>query len=945
MKNIIFIVLCSLLPFLVSAQTKPNFVGQWYQQTSQGKIHKKANAFKKGDSDFSRTKRYNLRADVNQLNSIMRTKPALIDFVVPYGDKKYTLNLARVDVTSDDFTLKTNTGDVTHTMGVQYRGIVDNNPAHVASMSLTPSDKSAYFSTDEGNFVINNDGVEFIVYNDLLQHPPVGVYCETADVPYSIPSQRALASVSGCKIVNVYFECDYAFYLSKGSNVTTVTDYVMSFFNQVATLYANEQITIQVSSVFVWTTPDPYATLTTPSAILNSFRTTRGTNFNGNIAHFLTTRSIGGGVAFVDVVCNKPYAFGVSMVYGTFSSFPTYSWTVNVVTHELGHTLGSPHTHSCSWPGGPIDNCYTPEGGCAPGPTPIGGGTIMSYCHIINIGINFNNGFGPLPGNLIRSKIEAATCLASGSSSSPPTSLNTTNITSNSASLSWAAAPGASTYTAQYKLATASTWTTTSAVSATSINITGLTAGSNYVWAVKADCSPYSAQVSFTTTGSGGGICAAPTNLTNTNIAQTTATLGWTAVSGATGYSVQYKTSTASTWNTASAPTNSFNLSGLSAGTAYNWQVKANCSPYSSAATFTTAVSSGCAAPAQLTNSNTTQTSTTLSWGAVSGSTGYSVQYKPATSGTWTTVSATTNSITISGLSAGTSYTWQVKASCSVYSSQATFSTASSSGCTTPTQLTSSNITQSAATLSWSAVSGATGYTLQYKRSTLSTWTTVSSTSNSKTISGLVAGTTYNWQVKTNCSAYSAQSNFTTTTTSGCAAPTQLTASGITQTSATLNWAVVSGATGYTVQYKASTAGTWTTTSATTNSKAISGLVAGTSYTWQVKANCSAYSSQSNFTTNTTSTSGCGVPTNMGETNITTSTATLTWTGPANALNYSIWYRLAGASGWTIKNNISGNAYHLTNLLSKRTYQWVITTKCTNGTSSAQSSPKYFTTL
>jgi hypothetical protein len=36
---------------------------------------------------------------------------------------------------------------VTQIVGVQYRGIVDNNPEQIASLNLSPDDKSAYFST------------------------------------------------------------------------------------------------------------------------------------------------------------------------------------------------------------------------------------------------------------------------------------------------------------------------------------------------------------------------------------------------------------------------------------------------------------------------------------------------------------------------------------------------------------------------------------------------------------------------------------------------------------------------------------------------------------------------------------------------------------------------------------------------------------------------------
>ena len=97
-----------------------------------------------------------------------------------------------------------------------------------------------------------------------------------------------------------------------------------------------------------------------------------------------------------------------------------------------------------------------------------------------------------------------------------------------------------------------------------------------------------------------------------------------------------------------------------------------------------------------------------------------------------------------------------------------------SNGCGTPTPvlcgaitgLGAGSITQTGATISWAAVSGATGYVLQYKPSTSSVWTTVNVATNSYAITGLTAGTSYNVQVQSVCSAgngsFSAI-NFTTT--------------------------------------------------------------------------------------------------------------------------------------------------------------------------------------
>ena len=97
---------------------------------------------------------------------------------------------------------------------------------------------------------------------------------------------------------------------------------------------------------------------------------------------------------------------------------------------------------------------------------------------------------------------------------------------------------------------------------------------------------------------SGGGGCAVASGLNATSIAQTTATLNWGAVSGATSYNLQVKLSSSSTWTTFTglAGTSS-NITGLTANCTYNYHVQPVCggtsAAYSSAASFTTLASGG----------------------------------------------------------------------------------------------------------------------------------------------------------------------------------------------------------------------------------------------------------------------------------------------------------------------------------------------------------------
>ncbi|MBC7536339.1 MAG: fibronectin type III domain-containing protein, partial [Ferruginibacter sp.] len=85
--------------------------------------------------------------------------------------------------------------------------------------------------------------------------------------------------------------------------------------------------------------------------------------------------------------------------------------------------------------------------------------------------------------------------------------------------------------------------------------------------------------------------------------------------------------------------------------------------------------------------------------------------------------------------------------------------------CGMPSGLTVSLLAPTSATLNWTAVSGANSYTVKYKKTSLFTWTTISSTTTSKAISGLTASTSYQFQVQAVCSsagAYSAAATFTT---------------------------------------------------------------------------------------------------------------------------------------------------------------------------------------
>jgi len=156
-------------------------------------------------------------------------------------------------------------------------------------------------------------------------------------------------------------------------------------------------------------------------------------------------------------------------------------------------------------------------------------------------------------------------------------------------------------------------------------------------------------------------------------------------------------------------------------------------------------------------------TSLTLSWSASSGATGYEYCLvtgltTPCT--TWTSV-GTATSVTRTGLAGSTLHSWQVRATNGTTTAEAnvslrsTFTTAAAVALPAAFNKTApanaaTNI-GSSTTLSWGASTGATSY--EYCLDTVvnntcdATWTTTGTT-RTATRTGLVASTTYEWQVR-----------------------------------------------------------------------------------------------------------------------------------------------------------------------------------------------------
>ena len=165
-------------------------------------------------------------------------------------------------------------------------------------------------------------------------------------------------------------------------------------------------------------------------------------------------------------------------------------------------------------------------------------------------------------------------------------------------------------------------------------------------------------------------------NLTTSSVKGITAKVTWDSVSNADGYKLQIKASGDSSWTTVGTTTStSYSLTDLSFGTKYSVRMKAWhsyggtkywSSSWTSVSFTTLSVSEMEDSMSQVSSITKTKGGNdclVISYSTQSGITGYQIQTKTSSSGSWTTAKkSTSGTATLTGLSAGKTYYIRIRA-------------------------------------------------------------------------------------------------------------------------------------------------------------------------------------------------------------------------------------------------------------------------------------------
>lgn len=333
----------------------------------------------------------------------------LADFALPAG-RVVELQLRQFDVFAADaqLVIGTDAGDVPMERPevALFSGVVAGEADSRVFLSVTPSAVHGFIDTSDERFIVSSGPVGQnrapVVYSvsatpsELLRLEPF--FCAAEELP--VLSQPAgsgeLAPRGGqpCRIADVAVETDWEFRQIWG-NEPDAAAYAAALLGAVSEIYTNDlNMRLRINFLRIWNTSNDPWNRSSTSQQLFQFQdhwNDQMTHIDRNVAHFLSGRSLGGGVAYGDAACWPEFDYGLSANLDGFFPYPlqdnhAQNWDLMVCAHELGHNFGAPHTHSIG-----IDDCA--GGDCSVTPH----GTLMSYCHLCDGGMtNIELRFHPI---------------------------------------------------------------------------------------------------------------------------------------------------------------------------------------------------------------------------------------------------------------------------------------------------------------------------------------------------------------------------------------------------------------------------------------------------------------------------------------------------------------------------------------------------------------------
>jgi fibronectin type 3 domain-containing protein len=420
-------------------------------------------------------------------------------------------------------------------------------------------------------------------------------------------------------------------------------------------------------------------------------------------------------------------------------------------------------------------------------------------------------------------------------------------------------------------------------------------------------------------------VLPAPTGLRATAVSSSEIDLTWTAVPGATSYSIlRSKTASAGYALVGTSTTASFKDIKVTAATTYYYEVKAVNSSGASAPAKASATTTP-RPPLGLAAKGVSISEIDLTWTGATGATSYRVLHTTVSTGPYLAVGTpTTNNFADIGLSPGVKYYYEVESVNAGGSSGVSRPVAAFTYPAPPTGVFGKAVTSTQINVSWRAVIGAASYVVNRSSTSGGPYTAVGTPHSPVFVdTGLNTATTYYYVVQAKdgagTSANSAEVSVTTTP----AAPGGLTATVKSSSQINLSWSPVTGASAYRVLLSKVAGGPYSNVGAlnATTFNTI-GLSPATTYYFTIQAtNTSGPSARS---TEVSALTDPSAPTDLKATAVSVSEIDLTWNAVTGASGYVLQRSTTSGGPYTAIGSPTSTAFADTSLAPATTYYYVI---------------------
>ena len=433
--------------------------------------------------------------------------------------------------------------------------------------------------------------------------------------------------------------------------------------------------------------------------------------------------------------------------------------------------------------------------------------------------------------------------------------------------------------------------------------------------------------------------------------------LTWGAVAGASGYEVDRATSSTGDYSKVATITSGSTVTctdtGLTTGQSYYYKVRAyrtggnSTTIYSGDSTVVSAIPVP-VAPASVKAASASYSSVNLTWGAVTGASGYEIYLATSSTGAYDMVAAipsgTTVAYTNTGLTTGTTYYYKLRAYRMVDSTKV-YGGYSAVVSTKPVPAAPAGVKAASASyngvgLTWGAVTGAGGYEIYRATSSTGAYGKIAAITGGATVAytntGLATGTTYYYKLVAyrmvgSTKVYGGYSSAVSAKPAP-AAPAGVKAASASYNGVGLTWGAVTGAGGYEIFRATSSTGAYgkvaTITGGATVAYTNTGLTTGTTYYYKLRAYRLVGSAKvyGGYSTVVSAKPVPAAPTGVKAASASYNSVKLTWGAVTGATKYAVFRATSSTGTYTWLAETTSTSYTNAGLTTGATYYYKVRT-------------------